>query len=116
MSIFTNALYKIAILFMSMLKTTWLFKLALKKFGTKNEVVRVGGRADKTFKNSPKFKKSPNDKFKNLTHIKATKKPTFLISSAKKAFSLLRQAFIKAPIFCPVNAECHIRIKTDASD
>ena len=39
----------------------------------------------------------------------------FLISKARKAFTKLRQAFIKAPILHHFDPERHIRIETDAS-
>ena len=42
-------------------------------------------------------------------------KPTFLIPSTKKAFNLLRQAFIKALILRHFDPKCHIQIETDPS-
>ena len=39
----------------------------------------------------------------------------FLTSGAKKTFTELRQAFIKAPIFHHFDPERHIRVETDAS-
>ena len=39
----------------------------------------------------------------------------FLISGARKAFTKVRQAFIKAPIFQHFDPEHHIRVETDAS-
>ena len=39
----------------------------------------------------------------------------FLTPGAKKAFTKLRQAFIKAPILHHFDPEHHIRVKTDAS-
>ena len=61
-----QGLSKLDIPLISMLKTTGLSKvLALKVFKTDgDEIVRVGDRADKTFKNLSKSKKSKNEKFK----------------------------------------------------
>ena len=39
----------------------------------------------------------------------------YLTPSAKRAFTQLRQAFIKTPILQHFDPECHIRIETDAS-
>ena len=39
----------------------------------------------------------------------------FLTLEAKLAFTKLRQAFVKTPIFHYFDSECHIRIETDAS-
>ena len=39
----------------------------------------------------------------------------FLTSGARKAFTKLRQAFIKAPILHHFDSEHHIRVETDAS-
>ena len=51
-------------------------------------------------KNSPKFKKTELD---------------YLISGARRAFTKLRQVFIKASILHYFDPECHIRVETDAS-
>ena len=54
-------------------------------------------------------------KSKNLSKSKKTVRSSdFLTSGAKQAFTELRQAFLKAPIF-HFNPERHIRIETDAS-
>ena len=42
-------------------------------------------------------------------------KSDFLTSGARKAFTELRQAFIKAPILHHFDLKCHIRVETDAS-
>ena len=39
----------------------------------------------------------------------------YLTPGAKRAFTQLRQAFIKAPILRHFDLECHIQIETDAS-
>ena len=76
-----------------------------------DEVVGVGGRANETVEqNSSKSRNSAR-----VPNIGATGKPTFLTPAAKKAFSLLRQAFIEAPILRHFDPESHIRIETDAS-
>ncbi len=38
----------------------------------------------------------------------------FLTTDARRAFTKLRQAFVKAPILNHFNPECHIQIETDA--
>ena len=53
-------------------------------------------------------------KSKNLFKSKKTKSG-FLTSGARKAFSKLRQAFIKAPILHHFDQEYHIRVETDVS-
>ena len=53
-------------------------------------------------------------KSQNLSKSKKTESG-FLTSGARKAFTKLRQAFIKAPIFHHFDPERHIRIETDAS-
>ena len=50
----------------------------------------------------------------NLSKSKKTESG-FLTSGARKAFTELRQAFIKAPILHHFDPECHIRVETDAS-
>ena len=52
-------------------------------------------------------------KSKNLSKSKKTELG-FLTSGARKAFTKLRQAFIKAPILHHFDPECHIRVETDA--
>ena len=67
--------------------------MALKTSMTdNNKVVEIDCRANKTFKNLFKSKKSKNNKSKNLTYmlnIKATGKPIFLTLNAKKVFNNL---------------------------
>ena len=53
-------------------------------------------------------------KGRNLSKSKKTESG-FLTSRARKAFTKLRQAFIKAPILHHFDPERHIRIETDAS-
>ena len=58
-----------------------------------NEVVRVGDKADETFKNLFISKKSKNNKSESLTHssdIGAMGEPIFLTSSTKEAFNYLK--------------------------
>ena len=105
---------KIAILLISLIKTTKSSNLASKAFGANNnEVVSTSSsRANITILNLSK-----NNKSRNLTHllnIKVIKKFTFLISNTKKIFNRLWLAFIKAPIFQHFDPKSHIRIKTDA--
>ena len=52
-------------------------------------------------------------KSKNLS--KSIVRSDFLTLETKLAFTKLRQAFIKAPIFYHFDPECHIRIETDTS-
>ena len=56
-------------------------------------------------------KKAEASRVKNLS----SQSRTFLITNAKRAFTKLRQAFIKAPIPNYFNPEHHIWIETDAS-
>ena len=72
-----------------MLKTTRSSEiLAPKSFRAgDNKVVKVDGKADETFKNLSKSKKSKNEKSEVQTYIGATKEPIFLIPGAKKAFN-----------------------------
>lgn len=61
-----------------------------------NKVVKSNSnRFNKLIKNFSKFKKSKNNKSKNLTYIKIIDKPIFLKSSTKKVIKYLRQIFIK---------------------
>ena len=53
-------------------------------------------------------------KCRNLSKSKK-RKSGFLTSGAKRAFTKLRQAFIKAPIFHHFDLERHIWVETDAS-
>ena len=55
-----------------------------------------------------------SSKSKNLFKSKKTELG-FLTSGARKAFTELRQAFIKAPILYHFDPERHIRVETDAS-
>lgn len=53
----------------------------------KNKVVKGGDRVDKMMKNLFKFKKSKDNKFRNLTHIPiigTLEKPTFQAPMLKK--------------------------------
>ena len=53
-------------------------------------------------------------KFKNLSKSKKIiRSLDFLIPKTKLAFTKLRQAFLKAPIFHHFNSEYHIQIETD---
>ena len=88
---------------------TRLSDLALKVFrANNNEVVGIGGRANKTIQNLSKFKKLKNEKSKNLTRVGALEEPTFLTLDAKKALNCLWQAFIKAPILRHFDPKCYI--------
>lgn len=81
---------KIAALFILLLKTIILSNLVLKVVKIDdNKIVRSGNIVDRLFKNLSKFKKLKNKKLKNLTYIRAIKKPIFLISKTKKAFNYL---------------------------
>lgn len=83
-----------------MLKTTRSSNdLALKTFeANNNKVVEGDNRVYKIVKNLSKFKNLKNEKSKNLTQIKFTKKLIFLTVDAKEAFKHLKKKFIKAPI------------------
>ena len=108
----------IAALFTSMLKTTGLFdKSASRAFRAgNNEVVGGGGgRADEMVVDLSKSKNEKSRKSMRVPNIRATGKPNFLTSDAKKAFNHLWLAFIKAPIFWHFDLESYIRIETDAS-
>lgn len=66
-----------------------------------NEFIEIGDKADKTFENLSKSRKSKNNKSRNLTYVlitQAMKKSTFLTPSTRKVFNFLRQIFIKALI------------------
>ena len=54
------------------------------------------------------------EKGQNLSKSKKTESG-FLISGARKAFTELRQAFIKTPILHHFDPERHIRVETDVS-
>ena len=112
---FIQGFSKIAALLTSMLKTTKSFEeLAPKAFkANNNKVVEGDGKAEKTVVNSSKFKNEKSRKLMCMPNIKATKKPNFLISDAKKAFIYLWLAFIKAPIFQHFNLKSYIRIQID---
>ena len=100
------------------LKTTGSSDSAPKAFRVDgNEVVGVGGRANKTVKDSSKSKKLKNEKseiWTRFSDIEATEELMFLTLDARKIFNHLRQPFIKAPILRHFDPECHIWIKTDA--
>lgn len=62
-----------------------------------NEIMENGTKANKIFKNLPKFKRLKNNEFKNLTYILIIgiiKKYIFLTPSIKKTFNHLKQTFI----------------------
>ena len=64
---------KITIFFSSILKIFGLPNTVLKSFGTNdNEIIQIDGKANKTFKNLYKSKKSKKKKSGNLTYIKIT--------------------------------------------
>ena len=90
-----------------MLKAIKPSNLALKAFkADDNEIIEIGGKANKTVINL--FK---NKKFKNLTYmpnIKAIEEPIFLTSNVKKTFNYLQLAFIKALIFQNFDLQSHI--------
>ena len=94
---FIQGFSRIATLFILLLKATRLLDLAPKAFrANNNEVIGIGGRANRMIVNLSK-----NKKFRNLTHvlnIKVIKKSIFLTFNAKKAFNYLHLAFIKATI------------------
>ena len=73
------------------MKVTGLLNLAPKAFKTNdNEIIRVGGRANKMSKNLFKFQKQKNNKSRNLmraSNIKVIGKPIFLIFNTKKTFN-----------------------------
>ena len=64
---------------------------------------------EKKVRNLSKFKNSSKSK-------RMIRCSDFLTLKAKLAFTKLRQAFLKAPIFYYFDSEHHIRIETDASD
>ena len=85
---------RITALFIFLLKTTKLSKLALKAFKIDDDKI-VGGDSKRT-------NKTVVNLFKKTTcvlNIGATNEPFFLILNAKKAFNQLRLAFIKFLIF-----------------
>ena len=89
---FIQSFSRIVILFIFLLKTTRLLKLALKAFKVdNNEVVSNSGNiTNETFVNS--LNQLKNNKSKNLTYmlnIRAIKKLNFLTSNAKKIFNHL---------------------------
>ena len=47
--------------------------------------------------------------------VRGAEEPSFLTPDARRAFTQLRQAFTKAPIFRHFDPKRHIRIETDAS-
>lgn len=82
-----------------MLKTIRSFRLAPKTLKAEDKVVGSIARADKIVRNMSKFKKSKNNKSKNLTYIRGEEKLIFLTPNAKEAFNLLKQAFIEVLVF-----------------
>ena len=83
----------------SIFKATASSDLAQKTFkADDDEVVGVCGRAEETFNNLFKSKKSKNDKSEILTRssdIRATREPMFLTLGAKEAFNQLGQHLSK---------------------
>ena len=94
----------------SLLKTTRSFKVLTPKLlrADDNEVVEVGSKADEIGRNLSKFKKLKNEKSEVQIRIRALGETTFLISSTRKAFNHLRQAFIEAPILRYFDLEYYI--------
>lgn len=99
-----------------MLKITKSFESALKIFEVEIEVVESCDKADKIFKNLFGSKNSKNKKSKILMYIiiRALGELIFLISSAKKTFNYLKQAFMKVLILQYFDSKYHIWIKTNA--
>ena len=79
-----------------MLKTTGLFKVLIQKVFRADDNKVVGdvgsGKADETFKNLSKYKKSKNKKSKVQTRIETTKEPMFLTPDAKEIFNSLKKS------------------------
>ena len=64
-----------------------------------------------------KFKSYDKSKGKNLIQALAqSSRSGFLTFRARKAFTKLRQDFIKVPIFPHFDLNCHIQIETNVSD
>ena len=82
-----------------------------KRDDSKLDEIKIGNNKvdDKTGKKSQNPTKS-----KNLSKSKKTESG-FLTSEAKRVFTKLRQAFIKAPILHHFNPEHHIQFETDVS-
>ena len=88
--------------------------MALKVFRVDdNKVVGVDGRANRTVVNLSKNKKSK--KLMYMPNIEDTREPNFSTPNAKKTFSYLRLAFIKASIFWNFDLESYIWIETNVS-
>ena len=67
----------------------------------------IGKKSQKTFKSKNLFKSKKLSKFKKTLGL------DFLTPETRLAFTKLRQAFVKAPIFYHFDLEHHIRVKTD---
>ena len=106
--------------------TSMLNTLSTKSAEPKKGVIGVGG-GSRAGRNRGRFDGSGIDdvevdggevevgkKGRNLSKSKQTESG-FLTSGVRRAFTKLRQAFIKAPILYHIDSECHIRIETDAS-
>ena len=109
---------KIAVLLISMLKTTELSeKLALRAYRTGNNDVVGGGddRVDEIIVDLFKSKNKKSKKLMYMPNIGATRETNFLTPNIKKAFNYLRLAFIEARILWHFDLESHIKIKTDVS-
>ena len=89
---FIQSFSRIVASLISILKITGSSDSALKLFRAYDDkVVRVDGRANETFKNLSKSKKTKNDKSENLTHfsgIGAMRKPIFLTPGTKEALTV----------------------------
>ena len=111
---FIQGFSKIAAPITLLLKGTGSSDSALKGFkADDNEVVGVGGRANRTVVNL--FKNEKSRKSTRVPSIGARRELNFLNPEAKKAFNHLQLAFIKAPILRHFDLESHIQIETDAS-
>ena len=73
-----------------------------------------GNKVDDGFDDEVGTRVQKLSKSKNLSKSKKTESG-FLTSGARKAFTKLRQAFIKAPILYHFDSERYIRVETDAS-
>ena len=97
---------KIARPLTSMLRKTRLAKNLSSLMAEDAEVGSIGGGGDcedETVKRSP------------LTSKNSVGATGYLTPGAKRAFTQLRQAFIKAAIFQHFDPECHLQIETDVS-
>ena len=84
---------------------------AVLKIDNKKIVSVSRDRANETVINL--FKNNISRNLMYMLYIAATKKPTFLILNAKKAFNHLKQMFIKALILWHFDWKSHIQIKNN---